>query len=60
MRKVKPPVPPAMRIGFALAMIIMGLLFIAFLALLVARSVPIDEGQEWNRLATAGSLRGTV
>jgi hypothetical protein len=52
--------PLAARTFFALAMIVIGLLFIAMLGLLLARSVLIDEGQNWSGLAKAGLLRGAV
>ncbi|PYB71295.1 hypothetical protein [Rhizobium wuzhouense] len=52
------------RAGAGLVLVVMGVLFVALLALLIARSVPIDEGKQWSSriplgtYATAGYLRG--
>ncbi len=60
MSRPQPSVPLPIRLAFVLSIVIMCLLFFAFLGILIARSVPIDEGQEWSALATAGLLRGAV
>lgn len=59
MRKKTVYVSPAFRALVGLVLVIIGLLFLAMLAIPLARSIPIDEGKQWSSRIPATTLMGT-